>query len=139
MPPSRPKTDWMKRRLEDAAVDEVRRRVEVAGVVTLHLEPRSVVGAGFEDVADFLERVAEHAVFGAFEIRPFPVVLELLVPAEHGVQAEVHRTHVQRGHLRLELERGLQALVHQHVRRAAGGEVDHHVGARRNRWKERAE
>jgi hypothetical protein len=50
------------RRLDEAAVGEVRERVEMADVVALDLEARAVLGAGRQDVLDVLEGVLEDAV-----------------------------------------------------------------------------
>jgi len=66
------------RRLDQAAIEEVREIVEVADVVALEFEPRLVVLAGREDEFDILESVAEDEIAGAFEIRPLPVELEIL-------------------------------------------------------------
>src|SRR5438094_6251361 len=93
------------RRLEQPPLEEVRRGVEMADVVALDLEARVVVGAGLQDVGDVLEAVLEDALVAAREVGPFPVVLELLVAAEHLVQAEVHRAHVERRHLGLQAQR----------------------------------
>jgi hypothetical protein len=41
--------------------------------------------------------------------------LKVLEAVQHRVQAEVHRAHVQRGHLGRVLQRGLQALLDRHV------------------------
>ena len=56
-----------------------------------------------------------------------PVVFELLVALEHREEAEVHRAHVERGDLRPPLLRRPDALLDGHVRRAAGGDIDHDV------------
>src|SRR5688572_24153810 len=103
-----------KRRLDEPAVDEVRRGVKVPDVVALDLEARAVRAAGLEDVGDVLEGVFEDAIVGASEVGLLPVVLEVFVAPEHLVQTEVHRAHVERGHFRLELQRRLQALFHAH-------------------------
>ena len=55
--------------------------------------------------------------------------LNSLKRSQHREQAEVHRAHVERGDLGLEVRAGPQALLDEHRRRAAGGDVDHHVGA----------
>ena len=52
------------RRLHDAAIEEVRRRVQVPDVVALDLEARAVVRARGQDVLDVLERVPEDALVG---------------------------------------------------------------------------
>ena len=65
------------RRLDEAALEEVLQRVEVADVVALDLEARAVLGAGCQDVFDVREGVLEDALARAFEVRLLPVVLEL--------------------------------------------------------------
>ena len=117
------------RRLDQPAVDEMRQRVEMADVVALDFEARAVLGAGGEDVGDVLEGVLEDAVVRAFEIGALPVVLELLETVQHRVETEIHRAHVERGDLGLEMGAGLQAFLDQHGRRAAGGDVDDAVRA----------
>ena len=105
-------------------------RVEMADVVALDLEAGVVAGAGRQDVLDVGERVLEHARLRTLEIRFLPVVLELaLVARDHRIQPEVHRAHVERGDLRLEGCGRTHALLGGHGRRAAGGDVHHHVGA----------
>ena len=49
-------------------------RAKVTGVIA-PISAGSAVGAGFEDVADLLEGVAEDAVLRAFKIRLLPVIL----------------------------------------------------------------
>jgi hypothetical protein len=118
--------------MPNTELEEVRGGVQVADVVALDLEARAVLAARGQDVGDVAEGVLEDALVGAREVGLLPVVLELLVAPEHLVQAEVHRAHVERGDLGLELQRGLQALFHRHGRRAAGGEVDDHVARHRD-------
>ena len=65
------------RRLDQPAIGEVAQRVQVADVVALDLEARAVGRAGVQDVGDVAERVLEDPVVGLFEVRPFPVELEL--------------------------------------------------------------
>ena len=61
------------RRLDQAAVDEMGKRVEVADVVAFDLEAGAVAGAGRENVFDVGKGVLEDAVARAFEIGPLPV------------------------------------------------------------------
>ncbi len=60
-------------RLDEAAVDEMGERVEVADVVALDLEARAVVGAGGQDFLDIGEGVLEDAILRAFEIGALPI------------------------------------------------------------------
>src|SRR5258708_7662900 len=119
-----------KRRLHQAPLEKMRRGIEMADVVALDLEARFILRAGLQDEGNVLEAVLENSVIRTREIRPLPGVLELLVAAEHLVEAEVHRAHVERGDLGLELQRGLQPLLDRHRRRAAGRQIDHHVARR---------
>src|SRR2546421_8498626 len=66
-----------KRRLQQLAVEEMRRGVEMPDVVALDLEARVVVAAALEDVGNFLERVLEDTIIRGGEIGLLPVVLEL--------------------------------------------------------------
>ena len=118
-----------KRRLDDAAVEEVGEVVEVADVVALELEARAAAFAQlFNDALDILVGVAEDEVARGLEMLPLPVVLELLVAAQHREQAEVHRAHVERGHLGLGAQRRGEALFQAHAVAAAGRDVDHRLG-----------
>ena len=65
--------------------------------------------------------------------------LELPVAIQHREEAEVHRAHVERGDLGLELQRRLQPLLDGHRRRTAGREVEHHVTAALDIGRELAE
>ena len=77
MPPRMPNTLLHEEgRLHQTAIDEMGERIEMADVVALDLEARAVVGASREDLLDVGEGVLEDAFLRAFEIRPFPVVLE---------------------------------------------------------------
>ena len=98
-------------------------------VVTLDLETRLVRRAGFENVLNVLECVLENPLVRPGQIRHFPVVLPVFIARQHRIHAEIHRAHVERGDLGLELQRRLQTLVDAHRRRAAGGEVDHDIRA----------
>ena len=115
------------RRLDHAAVEEVGQVVEVADVVALELEAGAVAAARGQNILDVLVGVLEHEIAAVLQVRALPVVLELLEAAEHGEQAEVHRTHVERGDLGLELEGRAQALLHGHAQAAAGGDVDYRL------------
>jgi hypothetical protein len=97
-------------------------------VVALELEARAVVVAGLQDVLDVLEAVAEHEVARRFKVRLLPVELELLVFVQEVEERKIHRAHVERGDLRLELRCRKDSLLHAHERAAAGGDVDHRVG-----------
>ena len=49
-----------------------------------------------------------------------------------GIEPEIHRAHVERRDLRLQLQRGLQPFLDRHRRRAAGREVDDDVAPPRD-------
>src|SRR5437016_7590346 len=121
-----------KRRLDDTALEKIRRGVQVADVVALDLEARAVVGAGGQNVLDVLERVPEDALVGRRQVALFPVELERAEALEHREEPEVHGAHVERRDLGLELQRGLQALLDGHRRRAASREIEHDVAAARD-------
>ena len=61
------------------------------------------------------------------EMAPLPLVLEGRIAVEHRVEAEVHRAHVERAHLRPGPQRRRQALLQGHAVAAAGGDVDHRI------------
>ena len=62
------------------------------------------------------------------QIRLLPVVLPVLVAVGQREDAEIHRAHVERAHLRLGRSGAASRSSHGHVERAAGGDVDHRVG-----------
>jgi hypothetical protein len=53
--------------------------------------------------------------------------LKIVEACQHREQAEVHRSHVERCDLGLEVRAGLQPFLDAHRRCAAGGDVDHDV------------
>jgi len=115
------------RGLDDHALQKVRGRVEVADVIALDFKAGLVGAARLEDVLDVFEGVAKNTAIGFGQIGHFPVVLPIFVTPDHGVQAKVHRAHVERGDFGLELQGWLQALFDAHGRGTAGGEVEHHI------------
>ena len=64
-------------------------------VVAFVLETRTVRAARCEDVFNVLEGVLENQIPAIRQMLAFPVVLELLEAVEHGIETEIHRTHVQ--------------------------------------------
>ena len=120
------------RRLDHTALQEMRGRVQVADVVALDLEASPVVGTRGEDVLDVLERVLEDAVLRSRKVRPLPIELERREALEHRIEPEVHRAHVERRDLGLQLQRRLQTLLDRHRRRATGGEIDDDVATPRD-------
>jgi hypothetical protein len=118
---------------------EVMQIVEMTGVVALELIACAGRVERFQRVTDVLEGVAEHEVVGAFQHCRFPIVFELLVSLEHREQAEIHRSRVQAGDLRLPHRRGLDAFLDGHIGRATGREIHDHVGALLDNSKKRLE
>src|SRR5262245_55366489 len=99
-------------------------------IVALDLEAGAVPYARGQNVFDVGESILEHALLRIFEIRLLPVVFEFsLVTPDHRIQAEVHRSHVERCDFRLECCGRANTLFCRHRRRATGGDVHHHVGA----------
>src|SRR5262245_23849599 len=82
------------RRLDQPALEEMRQVIEVRGVVAFELEARAGVPQGRQDELNILVGVAKDEVARSLQRRPFPIELEVLEPAEHGKQAEIHRSHV---------------------------------------------
>ena len=78
-------------------------------------------------MGDVFEGVLEHAVVAVGQIGALPRMLEFCESVEHAVQAEVHRAHIERGHLRLIGMHRHQPLGHQHGGCSSRGDVDHHV------------
>ena len=116
------------RRFYEALLQEIIEIVEMRGVIAFELEARAGLRQRLQHEFDILEGVAEHDVL-VLDVLAFPVVLERLEAVEHAEKTKIHRPHIERGDLRLVDRGGAHALVHRHGRRAAGGEVDHAVGA----------
>ena len=117
------------RRLDELAVEEVGEIVEVADIVALELEAGAVgVAELLQDVFDVLEGVAENVVARVLEMLPLPGVLEVGIAVEHGIQAEIHRPHVERAHFGPGAQGRGEALLDGHAVAAAGRDVDHRVG-----------
>ena len=118
------------RQLDEAAVDHVGEVVEVADVVALELEARPHLAELRQDGFDVGEGVAEDRPAAGFQVLLFPVVLPLpLVAADHHVGAEVHRPHVAGAKLRRRGQRPAQPVLDRHEGAAAGGHIQHRVGA----------
>ncbi len=112
------------RRLDEAAIEEMREVVEVADIVALELEARAAALAQLlQDVFDVLEGVSEDEVARVLEVLALPVVLELLVALEHGEEPEIHRAHIERAHFRLGAQRRSEPLLQAHAVAAARGDV----------------
>src|ERR1041384_2731640 len=77
------------RRLDQAALQEMRQVVEVRDVVTLKLKPRAAVAQGSEHEFDIRKAVAKNQVARSLRRLRLPVMLELLEPVQHGKQAEI--------------------------------------------------
>src|SRR5690606_38853510 len=78
-------------RLHRSLVDEIRKIVEVGGVVALELETRLAGRAQVEHALDRGEAVGEDVVDGVGDVGPLPVVLEVLEAVQHGEGGEVDR------------------------------------------------
>src|SRR3546814_18426602 len=63
----------------------------------------------------------------ALQHRRLPLMLELLEALEHGEQAEVHRSHVEARHFRLQYRRRPYPLLDRHIGRPPRGKLDHDV------------
>src|SRR5829696_2246585 len=128
--------DWW---LHEAAIEEVRQVIEVSHVVALELEAGTVRAHRLQQALDVGEGITEDMSARHLEISRLPVKLELLDTAGHRVETEIHRSHVERAHLRLHSLRSGQSLVDRHRLRAAGGDVDDGVGALRDAGQEAQE
>src|SRR6476646_11330333 len=102
--PMPPRMLHQERRLDQLALGEMSEVVQVTDVVAFELEARAVCRQRGRCEFDILEGVAENEIAGALQILPLPFVLEVLEPVQHRKQAEVHRSHVQGGELRLEAD-----------------------------------
>src|SRR3546814_5185426 len=80
----------------------MRQVVQMANVIALELETGAVLGALAQYGFDILVGILEDQVAAVFQVLSFPFMLEGLEAIQHGKQAEIHGTHVQRGHLGFE-------------------------------------
>jgi hypothetical protein len=127
------------RRLDQLAFGEMSEVVQVANVVAFELEARAIFRQCSQCKFDIFEGVAKNEIAGALQILPLPFVLEVLEPVQHRKQAEVHRSHVQGGELRLEADGGFDALFDRHEGAAAAREVHDGVGGLLDACEERLE
>ena len=110
------------RQLDQPTFGEMSEVVQVTNVVAFELESGAVRRqCGHRELIP--EGVAKHKIAGALQILPYPIVLELLEPVQLGEQAEVHRSHVERGRFRLEADGWLDALFDLHEGTAAARQV----------------
>src|SRR5271155_5039897 len=116
-----------KRRFDNSPIGKMGESIEMADVVAFDFEPRAIRGARGQDIFDISKRVLENSIARPLKIWLFPVEFEALIPGQHGVEAEIHRAHVERSDLRLESRSRPDALLDCHSRRATGGYVDDHV------------
>src|SRR6266478_853620 len=83
------------RRLDQTAVEEMRKVVEMPDIVTLELEPgAAALSQIFENTLDIRERVAENKVARHLEMPRLPGMLEFLVLFQQREEPEIHRPHV---------------------------------------------
>src|SRR5690606_12475881 len=99
-------------------------------------EARVVPVARLKDVLDVLETVAEYEVSRCFKMLPLPLELEVLIPVQEMVQAEIDGSHIQGRHLGLEVLGRFDALFDAHVWTPAGCNVDASICLRLGAWKQ---
>jgi hypothetical protein len=87
--------------LHEAAIEEVGEVIQVSHVVALELEAGAVRAHRLQQALDVGEGIPEDVTPRHLEIAWLPVVRELLDAAGHGIEAEIHRSHIERAHLRL--------------------------------------
>jgi hypothetical protein len=101
----------------------------MTGVVGLELEAGTpLLAQNLNDPLDILKSVPENKAFRSREVLQLPVVAPVARAVGHRVEPEIHRAEIERAHLRLDPDRGLQPLVHRHGLPAAGRDVDDGVG-----------
>ena len=130
MPPKNAEDELQEnRRLEHAAVNQMREIVEVTGIVTLVFEFHAVADAErVVDLLDIAKRIGEDVGVGVEQIALLPIVFPGLVAARHREQREIHRAHVHRAHFRRQRVGGGDALLDGHGHGAARGDVHHRIG-----------
>src|SRR5207245_1487108 len=106
----------LQRGFEHAHVDERPRVADVARVEALHLGPHAGGVHGLEEELDVMKRVGEDVIV----IEDLPLL---------GVDRVIHRAHVQRGHLWLEVANVGDALLRRDAD-GTGREVADRVGSR---------
>ena len=117
-----------KRRLQQAAVEEMGEGVEMADVVAFAFETGAAALAQLADEAlDLREGVGDDQVLGALDIGLLPIVFPVLDLLGDMEDAEIHRAHVEGAELGLGPQRCGEAVLHAHAQRAAGGDVDDRV------------
>ncbi|MCY1521447.1 hypothetical protein D9M68_562600 [compost metagenome] len=112
-----------------AAVAEMRQRIEMADVITFKLEASAAALAKpRQDEFHVGEGVLEDGAPRCFKKLRFPFVFPLRRLVERRKQSEVHRPHVQRTHFRFGAQRSRKPIFQRHQRRTAGGDVYYRIG-----------
>jgi hypothetical protein len=87
-------------------------------------EARAVLFAErFEDALDIAKRVAEDEIVAPAQVGLLPVMLPRAVVILEREYAEIHRSHVERAHLRLGEQRRGEPLLEGHMDASAGREM----------------
>ena len=124
-------------RLNQSAFEKMSQRVKVADVVALKFKLRSATFAeSLQDRFDVSKCVLKNPIASVFEILWLPRMLPIAELTECRIKPEVHRTHVERSHLRLSLRRPDEPLFDGHVMSATGCDVDDRISACLDLWEE---
>ena len=89
--------------------------MQVRGVVTFKLITRSSLVERVKRVANVFEAVAKHQVMRRFEHLRLPRMFEFFEAFEHWEEAEIHRSHVEAGNLRLQRFGGFDTIFNGHI------------------------
>src|SRR5216684_5296750 len=89
------------RRLDQLAVEKMSKRIEVADIVALEFELRAATLAELlKNMLDIFESIPENEIPRVFQVLRLPVEFPFLVTLKHGVEAKIHRAHIERADLR---------------------------------------
>src|SRR5215469_9581206 len=114
-----------KRRLDHAPVEKMREIVEVADIIAFEFKTcAATLPQIFQDPLNILESVAKDKVPRHFQELRLPGMLPFLVPADHRIEPEIHRPHIERAHLGLGAQWRGKALFEAHAMPAARRDVD---------------
>src|ERR1019366_2086726 len=116
---------YEERRMYQAAVQKMCQIVEVPHVVAFEFETGFLLAALRHNVLDVLKSVAEDEVAAPLQRFALPGEAKLGIAIQHGKEAEVERSHVERGEFRLG---GPHTFRDLHKGRASGSDVDYRAG-----------
>src|SRR5580704_12811461 len=114
----------------------MRQVVEVPYVVALEFKTGAVTCTAPQCVLNILKGIPEHQVPAVFQVVALPWVSELGEALQNRKEPKIHRAHIEGCEFRHKRDRGLNAFLNSHVRRASACQIYHGVGRLFDSWQE---